>query len=280
MVTVGLIADTHIPTRWRNLPPSVFAAFAGVDLILHAGDVGTLRVLDQLSEIAPVIAVHGNEDTDEIREALPYLQTLVIGGRRVVLCHTHYPDRASELASRTDDWDAHFRRRLTFAHKHRTSVIIYGHTHIPLAQRHDNIWVVNPGGIAAPNFWMRQVVQTVAIMKLSPHAQPTVEHIDLNTGGVHTPVFNPDSFNATLAEYSQTILSPTLYEQRGWLWNDVRPIAPDAVQKVIRNLAFECWENGHTLVTTEQLTSALVGIGNRRIVAALRQNPTFAPYVD
>lgn len=281
MVTVGLIADTHIPDRWRNLPPSVFAAFSGVDLILHAGDVGSMKVLDQLAEIAPVVGVHGNEDTAPITESLPYLQTLVIGGRRVVLCHTHYADRATELASRTDDWEVHFNRRLSFARQHYADVIVYGHTHVPLAQQHDGIWIVNPGGIAASNLWMRQVVQTVAIMRLSPHEPPRIQHIDLNTGGPHEPVFNGDSFGATAAQYSQTILSPTLYEQRGWLWNDVRPLAPDAVQKVIRNLAFECWENnnGHALLTTERLTSALVGLNNRRITDTLRRNPTFAPYV-
>lgn len=55
----GLIADTHLPDRLTSLPDSVATIFAGVDLILHAGDAGELRVLDALSAVTPVVAVHG-----------------------------------------------------------------------------------------------------------------------------------------------------------------------------------------------------------------------------
>jgi hypothetical protein len=54
---LGLISDTHMPERWPELPGAIFDVFAGVDLILHAGDVGELWVLDRLSAIAPVLAV-------------------------------------------------------------------------------------------------------------------------------------------------------------------------------------------------------------------------------
>src|SRR2546428_11516176 len=56
---LGLISDTHLPERCPALPPSLARVFAGVDLILHAGDLGALSVLDRLSAIAPVVAVHG-----------------------------------------------------------------------------------------------------------------------------------------------------------------------------------------------------------------------------
>jgi putative phosphoesterase len=56
---IGLISDTHMPQRCAALPDAVFDALKGVDLILHAGDVGELWVLDHLSTIAPVVAVHG-----------------------------------------------------------------------------------------------------------------------------------------------------------------------------------------------------------------------------
>jgi len=71
ITTLGLISDTHLPDRLRALPPEVFDALDGVDLILHAGDVGTLAVLDQLSTIAPVVAVHGNDDSAEAIRELP-----------------------------------------------------------------------------------------------------------------------------------------------------------------------------------------------------------------
>lgn len=60
---VGLLSDTHYPERLAHLPPALFDVLAGVDLLLHAGDVGELAALSQLSQIAPVVAVHGNDDT-------------------------------------------------------------------------------------------------------------------------------------------------------------------------------------------------------------------------
>jgi len=66
----GLISDTHMPKRWRELPPAVFDLLQGVDLVLHAGDVGELWVLDQLSTIAPTLAVHGNDVTEEAQREL------------------------------------------------------------------------------------------------------------------------------------------------------------------------------------------------------------------
>ena len=59
---IGLISDTHIPDRAKQLPQNVFDAFSDVDLILHAGDLTSLEVINQLEQIAPVMAVQGNMD--------------------------------------------------------------------------------------------------------------------------------------------------------------------------------------------------------------------------
>ena len=59
---IGVISDTHIPYRSRNIPSKVFEEFKNVDLILHAGDIEDLSVLDELEKIAPVKAVNGNCD--------------------------------------------------------------------------------------------------------------------------------------------------------------------------------------------------------------------------
>ncbi|MCA9945325.1 MAG: metallophosphoesterase family protein, partial [Anaerolineales bacterium] len=59
IATIGLMSDTHMPQRWAALPPVLGHIFANVEMIFHAGDVGELWVLDELSQIAPVIAVHG-----------------------------------------------------------------------------------------------------------------------------------------------------------------------------------------------------------------------------
>ena len=73
---------------------AVFAVLRGVDVVLHAGDVGELWALDRLSAIAPVIAVHGNDETADAQQELPYQQLVVAGGARILLTHAHYPDHA------------------------------------------------------------------------------------------------------------------------------------------------------------------------------------------
>src|SRR5713226_10227680 len=92
---IGLISDTHIPEACEHLPERVFEVFAGVDLVMHAGDVYVNRVLDELASIAPVMAALGNGDEgldghrfrldvdDRVREA----HLLVVEGVRVGLTH-------------------------------------------------------------------------------------------------------------------------------------------------------------------------------------------------
>jgi len=100
---IGLVSDTHMPERCIALAPALDTVLQGVDLLLHAGDVGELWVLDRLSAIAPTIAVHGNDDTADARRELPYQQLVTIGGQRLLVCHGHYPDPNAEQASRRDD---------------------------------------------------------------------------------------------------------------------------------------------------------------------------------
>ena len=59
---IGLISDTHIPDRAKEIPQKVFDAFSEVDLILHAGDLTSLKVIEDLEKIAPVMAIQGNMD--------------------------------------------------------------------------------------------------------------------------------------------------------------------------------------------------------------------------
>src|SRR5262245_35386614 len=130
---IGLISDTHMPFRWKALPPLIFEVFADVDLILHAGDIGELWVLDELSTLAPVIAVHGNDETIEATQALPYLQTIMVGGQRIVLTHGHYPDHAEEMEHRKDDnWFPKLARLADFGRQHRAQIVVSGHSHIPM----------------------------------------------------------------------------------------------------------------------------------------------------
>src|SRR5262245_5485989 len=112
---IGLVSDTHMPDRCAALPAALLDVLKGVDLLLHAGDVGELWVLDRLAAIAPVIAVHANDDTADAQRELPYQQVLAVAGQRIVLTHAHYPDRAQELESRRDDaWAPKLERRAAF----------------------------------------------------------------------------------------------------------------------------------------------------------------------
>jgi hypothetical protein len=76
---IGVISDTHVPVRARALPGEVFEIFAGVDLILHAGDLITFDVLDELETIAPVLAVYGNVDRPEVLARLPAARQIKVG---------------------------------------------------------------------------------------------------------------------------------------------------------------------------------------------------------
>ena len=177
---IGLISDTHMPARCAALPSAIFDVLRGVDVVLHAGDVGELWVLDRLSAIAPVVAVHGNDETADAQRELPYQQIVVAGGVRILLTHAHYPDRTVEMASRTDDaWQPKLARRASMGACAGARIVVFGHTHISMAVEHDGVLLVNPGAIASPNPTTRQRIQTVAILFIRDDGAPFVTHVDL-----------------------------------------------------------------------------------------------------
>lgn len=142
MPLIGLISDTHGLVR-----PAVFDALAGVELILHAGDVGD-GVLEELAAIAPVRAVLGNTDvpgTPGLDEALD----VEIEGVRVHVSHGH------EVGAPTPE-------RLVAAYD--ADVIVYGHTHRQLVARLGAQWVVNPGAAGPRRFDLKP---SVARMRIS-----------------------------------------------------------------------------------------------------------------
>jgi putative phosphoesterase len=128
---IGLISDTHGLVR-----PDVHTALAGVELILHAGDVGGTEILDELELIAPVRAVYGNTDPP----GQPRLSTaldLEIGGVRVHVSHGH------EVGAPTPD---------KLLARYDAQVIVYGHTHKQLVAEAEGRWVVNPGAAGPRRF--------------------------------------------------------------------------------------------------------------------------------
>ncbi len=210
---IGLVSDTHMPERCPALPPALFEALRGADLLLHAGDVGELWVLDRLSTIAPVVAVHGNDDTADAQRELPYQQLLTIAGLRIVLTHAHYLDRAQELESRKNDaWEPKLERRAAFGQRAGASVVVFGHTHVPMSLQQGDVLLVNPGAIAAPNYVTRQRLQSVALLFICDDGVPTVVHVDL--AAPECP-FVPQidwqaGFAATHSQFTESLMTPDL----------------------------------------------------------------------
>ncbi|HEV2660557.1 MAG TPA: metallophosphoesterase family protein, partial [Ktedonobacteraceae bacterium] len=79
---VGIISDTHIP-HFRRLPEAVWVHFAGVELIIHAGDLSVLSVIAELETIAPVVAVQGNVEHEEVVLKLPIKREVTVGQCRI-----------------------------------------------------------------------------------------------------------------------------------------------------------------------------------------------------
>ncbi len=139
---VGLISDTHGMVR-----ASVHTALAGVDLILHAGDVGGDEILDELALIAPVTAVFGNTDpTDNLRLTAAIERT--IEGVRIHVSHGH------EVGSPTPT---------RLLERYAADVIVYGHTHRQLVVRAGGRLVVNPGAAGARRFKLEPSVARLTI---------------------------------------------------------------------------------------------------------------------
>jgi hypothetical protein len=153
VIAIGVISDTHIPDRARQLHAEALTVFreAGVQAILHAGDVSTPATLEQLWDIAPVHAVRGNRDWVALRH-LPFTRRLEFGGVKVGLTHGHGPlwdyvrDRADYMLRgyRLEM----FAPRLLAAFP-EVDVIVFGHTHRCLNQHLEGKLLFNPG---SPHF--------------------------------------------------------------------------------------------------------------------------------
>jgi putative phosphoesterase len=141
-ILIGLISDTH-----GLLRPDVHEALAGVDLILHAGDVGGDEILDELATIAPVEAVFGNTDSP----GDPRLRARIrrkCGGLWVGVSHGHEVGSPSPM---------------TLLVKYSEDVLVYGHTHKPLITRADNRLVINPGAAGPRRFDLQPSVARLTI---------------------------------------------------------------------------------------------------------------------
>lgn len=127
---IGVISDTHIP-HYKKLPDVIWEYFAGVELLLHAGDLSMLSVLSELETIAPVVAVQGNIEEDEVVRKLPVKREIVVGHCRIGIVHIL--------------GDAHHRERVARQEFPNARCVVFGHTHVPWNQEHNGLLLFNPG---------------------------------------------------------------------------------------------------------------------------------------
>jgi putative phosphoesterase len=165
MVRAVVLADTHAPRRWRQCPPGVAEHLRGADLILHAGDVCTAGVLDELAGYAPVRAVRGNNDGPDVAAwGAPETQELNLAGLAVAMVHDSGPAPGRH---------ARLHRRFPAAR-----LVLFGHSHIPLDQDGDGVRIFNPG---SPTDRRRQPQGTFGLLHIDDGLLLEARIIPVNT---------------------------------------------------------------------------------------------------
>jgi len=136
---IGVMSDTHLRSPDPTLEYIMDELLAGVDMVLHAGDIVTLAVLVYLEDRG-VIAVSGNMDDYDVMGHLPHAREVPAGDKRVGLIH---------------GWGARDgleRRILDRFSLPRPEVIVYGHSHVPFWGKVDGVWMFNPGSATARGY--------------------------------------------------------------------------------------------------------------------------------
>lgn len=133
---VILVGDTHLPRFGRELPAPLVEALREADRILHAGDLTEPFVLDLLEEFAPTDAVAGNNDPPSLHGRLGLTRVVEVEALRIGLTHGHHgpgrttPDRAWRTFAGADP---------------PVHAVAFGHSHQPVVERRDGVWLLNPG---------------------------------------------------------------------------------------------------------------------------------------
>ncbi|MBD3674402.1 MAG: metallophosphoesterase family protein [Planctomycetaceae bacterium] len=153
METWGVISDTH-----GLLRPEAVEKLAGVSRILHAGDVGDARILDELQTIAPVTAVRGNVDHHDRVAELPLHEAIEFGEHLIYLTHIREEiDLDPEVAG--------------------MSMVIFGHTHSPVIEARGKVTWFNPGSIGPRRF---QLPVSLGLLTLQDDGSLAPELIELD----------------------------------------------------------------------------------------------------
>ena len=151
---IVVLSDTHAPRRWKSCPPAVAAQLRGAGLILHAGDVCTAAVLDELSQYAPVTAVMGNNDGPDVAAwGAAETASLTADGLRIAMIHD-----SGQATGRLPRMRARFPG---------ADLVVFGHSHIPLDVAAADLRIFNPG---SPTDRRRQPHGTLGLLRVESGA--------------------------------------------------------------------------------------------------------------
>ena len=148
---VAIISDTHLPRGRRRLPDACLEELRQAGLILHAGDIATAEVLDEIEAIGPPVrAVRGNVDRPDLLDRLPEALTVDVEGVAIAMIHDAGPAtrRLDRMRARFPEADA----------------VVFGHSHIPLHSERDGFHIFNPG---SPTDRRRQPRHTMGVAEVS-----------------------------------------------------------------------------------------------------------------
>jgi uncharacterized protein len=150
---IAVISDTHLPRGNRRLPQACVERIAEADLLLHAGDLSTLEVLRELEAMGPpLLGVHGNVDSADVRRLLPAERVVEAEGVRIAIVHDAGPS-----AGRLE------RMRRRFGEQ--ADVLVFGHSHLPLHEESpDGFQIFNPG---SPTERRRAPTHTMGLIHVS-----------------------------------------------------------------------------------------------------------------
>lgn len=163
---IGLLSDTHIPEVTRYIPTQLKEAFRGVDLILHAGDLYTVWVLNELEQLAPVLASEGDDDYPDTMndKRVKEKHILTVEGVTIWLKHIlwWWPDEPKKDIDPTDP-----------QYEKHPDILVYGHTHKATVENKGGTLLINPGSATFPNY---------------QHELGTVGLLTINSGKVETQI--------------------------------------------------------------------------------------------
>lgn len=159
---IGVLSDTH-----GHLPARVFEIFEGVDMILHAGDVGRDDLLIELEALAPTLAVSGNMDGAPDERTRPLVRQIETPVGKIAMTHGHLATAPSNNPARMASRFAEF----------GPDIIIFGHSHAPHLSRVGTVWVFNPGTAGQARFGKGPSVGLIT----AGEDGPRFEHVMIET---------------------------------------------------------------------------------------------------